>query len=179
METAILGGGCFWCLEVALGELRGVVDVISGYAGGHDEYPTYEAVCSGETGHAEVVQVQFDPLEIDYSDLLAAFFTIHDPTTLNRQGNDVGSQYRSVIFYCSEQQKMKAEAFMKSLNTSGDWPNPLVTALRPAGIFYPAESCHRDYYRLHAEQPYCRIVVAPKVNKLREKFCNRLSGKHG
>jgi peptide-methionine (S)-S-oxide reductase len=172
METAILGGGCFWCLEAALGELRGVVEVISGYAGGRDEHPTYEAVCSGETGHAEVVQIQFDPLQLDYSDLLAAFFLIHDPTTLNRQGNDVGSQYRSVIFYCSEQQRVAADSFMKSLDDLDEWPNPLVTELLPAGVFYPAESYHRDYYRLHAEQPYCQIVVAPKVSKLRKKYIN-------
>lgn len=170
METVILGGGCFWCLEAALGQLPGVVEILPGYAGGHDSQPTYETVCGGGTGHAEVVRIQFDPALIDYTDLLAAFFAIHDPTTPNRQGNDVGSQYRSVIFYCSEQQKTKAEAAMQSLNASGDWANPLVTELCPAGDFYPAETYHRDYFRLHAEQPYCRIVVAPKVNKLRALF---------
>lgn len=174
METAILGGGCFWCLEAALGQLRGVAEIIPGYAGGHDEHPSYEAVCGGETGHAEVVRLRFDPMALDYADLLAAFFAIHDPTTLNRQGNDVGSQYRSVILYGSERQKMIAETVMQSMNASGDWPNPLVTELRPAGDFYPAESYHRDYFRLHADQPYCRVVVAPKVNKLREKFFGRL-----
>lgn len=171
---ATLGGGCFWCLEAAFSELDGVLGVTSGYSGGDVKNPGYEAVCNGTTGHAEVVRVEFDPALISYQDLLAAFFVIHDPTTLNRQGNDVGTQYRSVIFYHSDAQKIAAQEMCAALSREGVWEQPVVTEILPAPIFYPAEDYHRDYYRLHAQQPYCRVVVAPKVAKLREKFAAKL-----
>lgn len=173
-EIATLGGGCFWCLEAALGELAGVESVTSGYSGGHVEQPSYEAVCSGKSGHAEVVRVSFDPAVISYRELLMAFFTIHDPTTLNRQGNDVGSQYRSVIFYHSPEQQAAAGEVIAELSHGGIWPQPIVTEITAAPVFYPAEDYHRDYFRRHAAQPYCQVVVAPKVAKLRARFAARL-----
>lgn len=173
-EIATLGGGCFWCLEAALGELAGVESVVPGYSGGHVELPSYEAVCSGNSGHAEVVCVSFDPAVISYRDLLMAFFTIHDPTTLNRQGNDVGSQYRSVIFYHSPEQQMIAREVIVGLSREAVWPRPIVTEITAAPVFYPAEDYHRDYFRRHAAQPYCQVVVAPKVAKLRTHFAARL-----
>jgi len=173
-EVATLGGGCFWCIEAALGELAGVEAVTSGYSGGHLENPDYDAVCSGKTGHAEVVRVSFDPEVISYREILTAFFSIHDPTTLNRQGNDVGSQYRSVIFYHSPEQKAAAEEMIAELTAERLWPQPIVTEVAPAPIFYPAEDYHRDYYQRHAQQPYCQVVVAPKVAKLRAKFAAKL-----
>lgn len=169
-EIATLGGGCFWCLEAALGELAGVEQVLPGYSGGHLENPAYDAVCSGTTGHAEVVRISFDPGHISYREILAAFFVIHDPTTLNRQGNDVGSQYRSVIFYHSPEQKAAAEKMIAELAAENVWTRPIVTELVAAAAFYPAEDYHRDYYKLHAQQPYCQVVVAPKVAKLRARF---------
>jgi len=173
-KIATLGGGCFWCLEAALGELAGVVQVLPGYSGGHLDNPDYDAVCGGNTGHAEVVRVSFDPGRISYRDILTAFFAIHDPTTLNRQGNDVGSQYRSVIFYHSPEQKAEAEKMIAEFAAEGLWERPIVTEILAAPVFYPAEDYHRDYYKLHSQQAYCQVVVAPKVAKLRAKFAAKL-----
>jgi peptide-methionine (S)-S-oxide reductase len=171
-ETATLGGGCFWCLEAAFNELRGVSQVTSGYAGGHRPNPTYEQVCMGTTGHAEVVQIRFNPAELSYRDLLAVFFTIHDPTTPDRQGNDIGSQYRSVIFYHDEAQRQEAEAVMAEVAPL--WNDPLVTELLPLPTFYPAEDYHHNYFANNPAQPYCRLVVAPKVAKVRRHFAAKL-----
>jgi peptide-methionine (S)-S-oxide reductase len=168
-ELATLGGGCFWCLEAAFQALQGVVQVLPGYAGGSLPQPTYEQVCGGGTGHAEVVQVAFDPAVISYRDLLDVFFTIHDPTTLNRQGADVGTQYRSVVFYHSTAQKETAEEVIAELEEAGTWKAPIVTELVPFDVFYPAEDYHRDYYRQHSDQPYCRVVIEPKLRKLEKK----------
>jgi peptide-methionine (S)-S-oxide reductase len=173
-ETATLAGGCFWCLEAVFDELRGVVRVASGYAGGDKANPTYREVCSGTTGHAEVVRVEFDPAEVSYEDLLRVFFTIHDPTTLNRQGADIGTQYRSAVFYHSSAQKETAERVIKELSEAGVWDDPVVTEVAEAGEFYPAEDYHRDYFRRNPEQPYCRAVVAPKVSKFRKQYLERL-----
>lgn len=173
-EIATLGGGCFWCLDAVFRELRGVERVESGYAGGEFLNPTYRDVCSGETGHAEVVRVTFDPEEISYRDLLGVFFTIHDPTTPNRQGADVGTQYRSVILYHTKQQKETAESVMAELAQKKVWPDPIVTQLIPAGTFYPAEKYHQDYFANNANQPYCQIVIAPKVAKVRKAYLERL-----
>ncbi|WP_229262577.1 peptide-methionine (S)-S-oxide reductase MsrA [Duganella radicis] len=171
-ETAILGGGCFWCTEAVYMEVKGVTSVESGYAGGHVEHPTYEQVCAGETGHAEVVRLAFDPAVISYRDLLEIFFTIHDPTTLNRQGNDVGTQYRSVIFYQSPQQEAMARQVVAEM--AHVWDAPIVTELAPAGVFYKAEDYHQDYFRQHPLQGYCAFVVAPKLEKFRKTYANRL-----
>jgi peptide-methionine (S)-S-oxide reductase len=173
-ETATLGGGCFWCLEAVYNELRGVERVISGYAGGHVPQPTYEQVCSGRTGHAEVVQVTFDPDVISYREILEVFFTIHDPTTLDRQGADVGTQYRSVIFYQSPEQEQVAREVMAETSGSGIWRASLVTQLEPLDGFYPAEGYHQNYFERNAGQPYCQIVIAPKVAKVRERYLARL-----
>ncbi len=174
MDHATLAGGCFWCLEAVFLELRGVERVESGYAGGHLPDPTYEQVCTGATGHAEAVQVSFDPAVISYRDLLRIFFTMHDPTTLNRQGADVGTQYRSAIFYHSPQQKQEAEAVIAEVAASGAWPGRIVTEVAPLDVFYPAEEYHRDYYRRNPRQGYCQFVIAPKVAKLRKEFFERL-----
>ena len=174
METAILGGGCFWCLEAALRQLQGVDSVISGYAGGHVADPDYRAVCSGTTGHAEVVQVSFDPALIDYRTLLMAFFAIHDPTTKDRQGNDVGPQYRSVIFTVTPEQDRIAKALIAELTAERVWPSPIVTEVLPAPRFWPAEDYHQDYLANNPAQPYCQAVVAPKAAKLRQVFKDRL-----
>lgn len=174
METAILGGGCFWCLEAALCQLQGVDSVISGYAGGTVADPGYRAVCTGATGHAEVVQVTFDPAVIDYRTLLMAFFAIHDPTTKDRQGNDVGSQYRSVIFTVTTEQDRIATALIGELTVEQVWPNPIVTEVLPAPRFWPAEDYHQDYLANNPRQPYCMAVVAPKAAKLRLVFKDRL-----
>ena len=173
-EIATLAGGCFWCLEAVYLELRGVLGVQSGYAGGHVPHPSYELVCTGTTSHAEVVQVTFDPDEISYRDLLDVFFTIHDPTTLNRQGNDVGTQYRSAIFYHSDDQKAEAERTIAELAAEKVWDDPIVTEVMPLTEFYPAEEYHRDYFRLHPDQAYCRAVIAPKVAKARKAFLEKL-----
>lgn len=173
-EVATLGGGCFWCLEAVFQQLRGVRDVKSGYAGGHVENPSYKQVCTGATGHAEVVQVTFDPDAVSFRDLLEVFFTIHDPTTLNRQGNDVGPQYRSVILYHNDEQKRIARAVMDDVAARRVWSDPLVTELAPFAAFYPAEPEHDDYFRRNGEQPYCRIVIEPKVAKFRQAFLDRL-----
>ncbi|OLC95602.1 MAG: peptide-methionine (S)-S-oxide reductase [Gemmatimonadetes bacterium] len=173
-EIATLAGGCFWCLEAVYLELRGVLGVQSGYAGGHVPHPSYELVCSGTTGHAEVVQVAFDPDEISYRDLLDVFFTIHDPTTLNRQGNDVGTQYRSAIFYHSPEQRAEADHTIAELAAEKVWDDPIVTEVVPLKEFFPAEEYHRDYFRLHPDQAYCRAVIAPKVAKARKAFLEKL-----
>jgi peptide-methionine (S)-S-oxide reductase len=173
-ETATLAGGCFWCLEAVFTELRGVERVVSGYTGGQLPNPTYEQVCSGRTGHTEAVQITFDPDVISYPELLEVFFTIHDPTTLNRQGADVGTQYRSAIFYDSPEQQRAAQAVMDEMNASGIWRAPLVTQLVPLERFYPAETYHQDYFARNPYQPYCQIVIAPKVTKVRDKYLARL-----
>ena len=173
-ELATLGGGCFWCLEATFELLRGVECVTSGYTGGHVPNPSYRAVCSGSTGHAEVVQIEFDPDQITYRDLLEVFFTVHDPTTLNRQDADVGTQYRSAIFYGDEAQRATAEAVIGDLTGEGVWADPIVTDVAPLDTFYPAEDEHRAYYRTNPNQSYCRFVIDPKVAKLRARFFDRL-----
>jgi len=173
-ELATLGGGCFWCLEAVFDMVEGVRAVKSGYAGGHVPNPTYEAVCTGATGHAEVVQVEFDPSVIAYRDLLEIFFGMHDPTTLNRQGADEGTQYRSVIFTHSDAQAEAARAIIAELDGDGPWDDPIVTGVEPLQAFYGAEGYHDEYFRLNGSQPYCRIVIAPKVAKFRERFAHRL-----
>jgi peptide-methionine (S)-S-oxide reductase len=171
-----LGGGCFWCLEAVYEQVRGVEKVESGYAGGATPNPTYRQVCGGNTGHAEVVQVTFDPEVISYHDILEIFFASHDPTTLNRQGADVGTQYRSVIYYHSPEQKQAAEAMIAELNAAGVWPSPIVTELAPFRAFYQAEDYHQGYFRNNPGQGYCQVVVAPKVAKVRQKFADWLKG---
>ncbi len=173
-ETAILGGGCFWCLEAVFVELAGVRSVESGYAGGARADPTYDDVCSGRTGHAEVVRITFDPSVLAFRDLLVVFFTIHDPTTLNRQGNDAGTQYRSVIFCATPAQRMAAEAVIAELGTAKLWRNPIVTEVAGAVPFYAAEDYHKEYFARNATQPYCSLVVLPKVAKFRRSFKERL-----
>lgn len=173
-RTATLGGGCFWCLEAVFERLQGVEEVVSGYAGGTTEDPTYREVSSGRTGHAEVVRVRFDPGVISYRDLLEIFFAMHDPTTLNRQGADEGTQYRSIILYESEDQRKAARAVMDELARDEVFPRPIVTQLEPARSFYAAESHHQDYYEKNPSQGYCRVVIAPKVNKLRERYSRML-----
>jgi peptide-methionine (S)-S-oxide reductase len=174
LETAILGGGCFWCLEAVFDRLAGVISVESGYAGGKIENPTYRQVCTGNTGHVEVVRVTFDPAELSYRELLEVFFTVHDPTTLNRQGNDVGTQYRSVIYYTSEEQRREAEKMIAELNTKREWPDPIVTTVEPAPKFYVAEDYHQEYFANNGSQPYCQLVVAPKVKKFQQKFAEKM-----
>jgi peptide-methionine (S)-S-oxide reductase len=173
-ELATLAGGCFWCLEAAFQQLRGVTSVTSGFAGGHVPNPSYEAVCTGATGHAEVVRVGFDPALISFGDLLDVFFTIHDPTTLNRQGGDVGTQYRSAIFYHDDEQRRAAEHAVAELEAAHVWDDPIVTEIVPLTTFHPAEDYHREYYRRNPNQPYCRAVIAPKVAKLRSKYFEKL-----
>jgi peptide-methionine (S)-S-oxide reductase len=173
-ELATLGGGCFWCLDAVYRDLEGVTRVVSGYAGGHVPNPTYEQVCGKGTGHAEVVQLAFDPAVISYADLLRVFFTIHDPTTRDRQGADVGPQYRSAIFYHSEEQRRTAEAVMHEIAKAGIWGAPLVTELVPATEFWPAEPEHQDYFARNPWSGYCRAVIAPKVAKFRKGFADRL-----
>ena len=174
LQKATLAGGCFWCLEAVFDELKGVIAVESGYAGGHVANPSYQAVCTGMTGHAEVVQVTFDPLVISYEDLLRIFFTIHDPTTLNRQGADVGTQYRSAIFTHDEEQRAAAEAVIREISESRLWPNPIVTEVEPLDKFYVAEDYHQEYFAHNPNQPYCRVVIEPKVAKFRKHFVDRL-----
>jgi peptide-methionine (S)-S-oxide reductase len=173
LETATLGGGCFWCLEAIYKELKGVLSVESGYAGGHVQNPTYKQVCTGNTGHAEVVQIQYNPTIITFKDLLNVFFTIHDPTTLNRQGADIGTQYRSVIFYHNETQRKIAESSIKELEQKNLWENPIVTEISPFQMFFRAEDYHQDYYLNNANQPYCQVVIAPKIAKFRKKFLDQ------
>ena len=173
-ETATLAGGCFWCIETVFNRLHGVKSAVSGYMGGHTANPTYEAVCNGDTGHAEVVQVTFDPGVISYRDLLDVFFTIHDPTQLNRQGNDVGTQYRSAIFWHTPEQKAAAEAVIAELTASRTFAAPIVTEVTEATTFHPAEDYHQRYYEHNPHQPYCQFVVAPKVAKAEGKFAGLL-----
>jgi peptide-methionine (S)-S-oxide reductase len=173
-ETATLGGGCFWCLEAVYHEMQGVVSAISGYMGGHLDRPGYQDVCTGRTGHVEVVQVTFDTSVTSYREILEVFFAIHDPTSRDRQGNDSGPQYRSVIFFHDEQQRAVAQELIQELDREGIWNNPIVTEVRPATTFYPAEDYHQEYFRNNPYQPYCAFVVAPKLRKFREKFAARL-----
>ena len=173
-ELATLAGGCFWCLEAVYKELRGVERVVSGYAGGRVENPTYRAVCEGTTGHAEVVQVTFDPREVSFLELLEVFFTIHDPTTLNRQGADVGTQYRSAVFYHTPEQREAAERLIRQFESARVWDAPIVTEVTPLDRFYPAEDYHQEYFQHHRFQPYCLLVVAPKVAKFRKQHLDRL-----
>lgn len=176
IQRATLGGGCFWCLEAAFKALKGVRTVVSGYAGGHDPHPTYQRVCGGETGHAEVVQIDFDDEQIDFATLLRVFFAIHDPTTLNRQGADVGTQYRSVIFHHGEEQAAIAAAVIARLTEEARWPSPILTEVAPAPTFHPAEDYHQDYFLNHPEQGYCQAVIAPKLAKLQGGFRDLLHG---
>lgn len=174
LQIATLAGGCFWCLEAVFEQLRGVERVVSGYVGGTVPNPGYEAVCSGQTGHAEAVQIHFDAQQISFRELLEVFFSIHNPTTLNRQGNDVGTQYRSAIFYHMDKQRAEALAMIAELNEQRLWPAPLVTEVVAAPIFYPAEDYHQHYFATHPEQGYCQIVVGPKLAKFREHFAGKL-----
>ena len=171
---ATLAGGCFWCLEAAFSDLKGVQRVESGYAGGSVPNPSYEAVCTGKTGHAEVVQITFDPQVVSFRDLIHVFFTIHDPTTLNQQGGDVGTQYRSAVFYHSPEQKAEVERVIAELKADKVWDDPIVTEVKPLEQFYPAEEYHRDYFRRNPNQGYCRAVIAPKVAKVRKLYFDKL-----
>lgn len=174
LETATLGAGCFWCVEAVFDDLRGVTDVVSGYSGGHTDNPTYQQVCSETTGHAEVVNVEFDPSEISFKEILQVFFTVHDPTQLNRQGNDVGTSYRSAIFYHTDEQKRIAEETIKEINDEKIYDKPIVTEVTAFDKFYAAENYHQEYFANNPNQPYCAAVVAPKVAKFRQKFVSRL-----
>jgi len=173
-ETATFAAGCFWCVEAVFGRLRGVEKVVSGYAGGTVATPTYQEVCNGTTGHAEAVQITFDPATISFAELLEVFWRTHDPTTLNRQGADSGTQYRSAIFFHGEQQRESAERSKREADAAGLWPDPIVTEITPFTCFYPAEDYHQDYYRLNSFQPYCRVVIDPKIAKLRKDFADKL-----
>lgn len=174
LETATLAAGCFWCVEAVFDDLRGIEDVVSGYSGGHTENPTYKEVCSETTGHAEVVQIRFDPEELSFADLLRVYFTVHDPTTLNRQGGDVGTSYRSAIFYQSDEQKRVAEDVIAEITAERIYENQIVTEVTAFDKFWPAEDYHHEYFANNANQPYCAAVVAPKVAKFRQKFSARL-----
>ncbi len=173
-EVATLGGGCFWCLEAVFDELKGVTDVVSGYAGGHVPDPSYEQVCGGRTGHAEVVQVTFDPSVVTFRDVLHVFFTIHDPTTRDRQGNDVGPQYRSIVLYNSPEQEAIAREVIAELTTEGLWKSPVVTQVEPLKTFYPAEDYHQEYFARNPGAGYCQFIIAPKVAKFRQKYLAQL-----
>jgi peptide-methionine (S)-S-oxide reductase len=173
-QTAIFGGGCFWCIEAVFARLEGVSSVESGYMGGHVDKPTYRQVCGGDTGHVEVIRVKYDPSVISYRDLLEVFFSVHDPTTLNRQGNDVGEQYRSVIFFTNEEQEREAEETIAGLNANHAFPEPIVTTVEPAQAFYVAEDYHQQYYENNATQPYCQFVIAPKLRKFEKKFGGKM-----
>jgi peptide-methionine (S)-S-oxide reductase len=177
-EMAVFGGGCFWCTEAVFDELRGVRSVVSGYAGGATKNPTYEQVCSGQTGHAEVIKVEFDPTEISFRDLMTVFFATHDPTTLNRQGNDAGTQYRSVILYTEDEQKRQAAAFVRELDDAKTFRNPVVTTLEPLAEFYPAEDYHQKFFANNPFQSYCQYTIPPKLNKLHKQFSELLKS-HG
>jgi peptide-methionine (S)-S-oxide reductase len=174
LETATLGGGCFWCIEAVFQQLQGVEEVVSGYAGGTVEDPDYEAVCEGDTGHAEVVQVRFDPKALSYREVLEVFFTVHDPTTPDRQGADVGEQYRSVILTHSPEQEREAKAIIAEMTTEEVFDRPIVTQVEPAGTFYPAEEYHQDYYRRNPAQGYCQAVIRPKLAKFRKNWSQKL-----
>ena len=170
METIVFGGGCFWCTEAVFMRLRGVTSVMSGYAGGETDNPTYDQVSGGKTGHAEVIKIDFDPAVIMLEDLLTVFFATHDPTTLNKQGHDVGTQYRSVVLYTTENQKVKVEKFIKDLDEADQGGKPIVTEVKPLEKFFEAEEYHRDYYSNNSSQPYCQIVISPKLKKLQDRF---------
>lgn len=174
IQTITLGSGCFWCIEAIYQELKGVKSVTSGYSGGHQINPTYREVCNGTTGHAEVIQIEYDDTEIGFRELMEVFFRTHDPTTLNRQGADVGTQYRSVIFYHSENQKEEAEILIKELNQSGAYSSPIITEISPFETFYEAEEYHKNYFKNHPEESYCNLVIRPKVEKFRKVFENKL-----
>ena len=174
LQTATLGAGCFWCVEAVFQNLKGVERVVSGYAGGHVDHPTYQQVCTGMTGHAEVAQITFDPAVISYAELLDVFWRTHDPTTLNRQGADAGEQYRSVIFYHNNEQKVIAEKSKRDIAAAGLWPNPIVTEIVPLTGFYEAETYHQDYFRQNPYQPYCLAVINPKVTKFKKEFKEKL-----
>jgi peptide-methionine (S)-S-oxide reductase len=174
LETATLGAGCFWCVEAVFDDLRGVEDVVSGYSGGNKDNPTYQEVCSESTGHAEVVRLMFDPQIIDFRDILRVFFTVHDPTQLNRQGNDIGTSYRSAIFYHNDEQRQAAEEVIKEITDEGIYDKPIVTEVTAFDKFWPAEDYHQEYFANNPNQPYCAAVVAPKVAKFRKKFVDRL-----
>lgn len=176
MEIVTFGSGCFWCTEAVFQQLKGVETVVSGYSGGHIENPSYEQVTTGRTGHAEVCQIQFDPGQISFEDILEVFFSTHDPTTLNRQGNDVGTQYRSAIFYHSEEQRETAERVKAELDKSGTWKNPIVTEIVPFEKFYQAEGYHQNYFRNNPNQGYCRMVIAPKLDKFEKVFKLKIRG---
>lgn len=173
-EVAVFGGGCFWCTEAVFEELRGIISVMPGYTGGTVKNPTYDQVCSGTTGHTETTRIEFNPDEISFQDLLTIFFATHDPTTLNRQGNDVGTQYRSAIFYTTEEQKREAQGFIKDLDDADPKGKPIVTEITPLSDFYPAEEYHREYYRNNPSQPYCQLIISPKLAKLQKKFAELL-----
>ncbi|HJT54434.1 MAG TPA: peptide-methionine (S)-S-oxide reductase MsrA [Candidatus Angelobacter sp.] len=174
LQTAVLGGGCFWCLEAVFDKLQGVKSVESGYMGGTVRNPAYREVCEGNTGHAEVIRIAFNADELSFPELLEVFFLIHDPTTLNRQGNDIGTQYRSVIFYTSDEQRRQAEQAIAALNASRTNPSPVVTAVEPAKEFFMAEDYHQEYFATNSYQPYCQFVVAPKLKKFQEKFAEKM-----
>lgn len=174
MEVATLGGGCFWCVEAIYEQLKGVQSAVSGYSGGTVKNPSYKEVCNGTTGHAEVVQITFNPKEISFGEILGVFFATHDPTTLNRQGADVGTQYRSVVFYHSQEQKLEAERVIKMLTNAKEYDNSIVTEVSPAATFYPAEDYHQEYFENNPNQPYCNAVVRPKVEKFRKQFAGKL-----
>jgi peptide-methionine (S)-S-oxide reductase len=176
-EVAVLGGGCFWCLDAVFRELSGVTAVASGYAGGTTVAPTYEDICTGRTGHAEVVRITFDPAALTFRELLTVFFTLHDPTTRNRQGNDVGTQYRSVVFCQTAEQRATTVALIAELDARKLWAGPIVTEIADAATFYPAEAYHQDYYEQNGRQPYCMLVVAPKVAKFRKAFAAQLKAR--
>lgn len=175
LATAVFANGCFWCTEAVFRMLRGVTAVVPGYAGGTTPHPTYEAVSTGDTGHAEAIKIEYDPSSISYDDLLAVFFNTHDPTTRNRQGNDVGTQYRSAIFYQTPEEKQKAEALIAELNTAGAYSKPVVTEVAPLTTFFEAEDYHHGYYEHHQDEPYCQLVIAPKLEKLQERFASLLA----
>ena len=174
-EVATFAGGCFWCLEAVFQPLLGVEGVVSGYTGGQVAHPSYQAVCTGLTGHAEAIQISFDPSVISYRDLVELFFAFHDPTTLNRQGPDEGTQYRSAIYYHSPEQRSEAERLIRELASSGTFPGPILTEVKPATEFYPAEAYHQDYYRQNPEKAYCQALISPKVAKLRSKYAEKLA----
>ena len=175
---AVFGGGCFWCTEAVFDELRGVRSVVSGYTGGSVKNPTYEQVCGGRTGHAEAIRIEYDPAQVSFRDLMTVFFATHDPTTLNRQGNDAGTQYRSAIFYADEKQKEKAAVFIKELDDAKTFRNPIVTTLEPLTEFYAAEDYHQKYWANNSYQPYCQMTIPPKLNKLHKQFSALLKS-HG
>jgi len=173
-QKAVFGGGCFWCIEAVFNRMTGVKSALSGYMGGHVDNPTYRQVCSGSTGHVDVVQVTYDPAEVSFRDLLDVFFTVHDHTQLNMQGNDVGDQYRSVIFYTTEEQREEAEKAIAELDASKAYSEPVVTAVEPASKFYPAEDYHQEYFDNNRAQPYCQLVISPKIKKFEKKFGERM-----